>query len=254
MMTQNIYDTAEFFERYSKYPRAIDGLSGASEWPRLREMLPATLSRKRVLDLGCGDGWFCRWAQTQGASRVDGVDASHNMLDRAAKLTARGSGVGHVVTYRQADLEEIDLSPSAYDVVFSGLAIHYVENLSSLLERVHQALLPGGHFVFSVEHPVFTAPPQPGFLEREDGSKHWVLDHYFNEGRREVNWLVQGVQKQHRTLGTLMTMLLGAGFELAALDEWGRTDDGGREHPAWPNEEGVCPRFLLIGARKPLSL
>lgn len=252
-MTQNIYDTAEFFKEYSKYPRAIDGLSGASEWPRLRAMLPATLCSKRVLDLGCGDGWFCRWAQEKGASRVDGVDASHNMLDRAVKLTTSSSGESPVVTYCHADLEDVDISSNAYDVVFSGLAIHYVANLESLLERVHRALSPGGQLVFSVEHPVFTAPAQPGFLEREGGSKHWVVDHYFDEGRREVDWLVQGVQKHHRTLGTLMAMVLGAGFELAALDEWGRTDDGGRKHPAWPNE-GVCPRFLLIGARKPLSL
>jgi hypothetical protein len=39
-MTQNIYDTAEFFERYSKLPRSVEGLAGAPEWSALRALLP----------------------------------------------------------------------------------------------------------------------------------------------------------------------------------------------------------------------
>lgn len=60
-MTQNIYDQADFFAGYSQLPRSLHGLDGAPEWPDLQAMLP-DLKGKRVLDLGCGFGWFCRWA------------------------------------------------------------------------------------------------------------------------------------------------------------------------------------------------
>ena len=68
-MTQNIYDNAEFFAGYSQLGRSVAGLDGAAEWPALRAMLPE-LRGLNVLDLGCGFGWFCRWARGQGAAQV----------------------------------------------------------------------------------------------------------------------------------------------------------------------------------------
>ncbi|HXA96495.1 MAG TPA: class I SAM-dependent methyltransferase, partial [Candidatus Dormibacteraeota bacterium] len=85
-MTQNIYDDAKFFEGYSRLPRSVEGLAGAPEWPALRALLPA-LRGLTVLDLGCGFGWFCRWAREQGTTRVVGVDVSERMLARARATT-----------------------------------------------------------------------------------------------------------------------------------------------------------------------
>src|SRR5205823_8921369 len=56
-MTQNIYDNPEFFEGYSRLGRSVEGLEGAAEWPALRALLP-DLRGLRVVDLGCGFGWF----------------------------------------------------------------------------------------------------------------------------------------------------------------------------------------------------
>ena len=64
-MTQNIYDDAGFFENYSQLPRSVHGLDGAPEWGTLRALLPE-LHGRDVLDLGCGFGWFCRWAPRAG--------------------------------------------------------------------------------------------------------------------------------------------------------------------------------------------
>ena len=61
-MTQNIYDNPEFFEGYSRLSRSVEGLDGAAEWPALKALLPE-LRGLRVVDLGCGFGWFCRWAR-----------------------------------------------------------------------------------------------------------------------------------------------------------------------------------------------
>jgi SAM-dependent methyltransferase len=68
-VTQNIYDDPTFFAGYRGLPRSLEGLDGAPEWPALRAMLP-DLKDRRVLDLGCGFGWFSRWAREAGASRV----------------------------------------------------------------------------------------------------------------------------------------------------------------------------------------
>src|ERR1700722_12531655 len=97
-MTQNIYDVQEFFEGYSRLSRSVQGLSGAAEWPAMRALLP-NLHGLRVVDLGCGFGWFCRWAREQGAASVPGLDVSEKMLAQA-RATRPEAGI----TYTRSDL------------------------------------------------------------------------------------------------------------------------------------------------------
>lgn len=68
-MSQNIYDNPDFFAGYATLPRSAEGLNGAPEWTAMQTLLPS-LAGKSVIDLGCGYGWFCRWAKEQGAARV----------------------------------------------------------------------------------------------------------------------------------------------------------------------------------------
>jgi len=86
-MSQNIYDDPQFFAGYATLDRSVKGLDGAPEWPAIQDMLPS-LAGLRVIDLGCGYGWFCRAARELGASDVTGVDISEKMLARAAEFTA----------------------------------------------------------------------------------------------------------------------------------------------------------------------
>mgnify|MGYP002317630958 CR=1 FL=1 len=72
-MKENKYDDPIFFDKYSRMPRSKEGLDAAGEWHVLRRMLPP-FEGKRVLDLGCGFGWHCRYAAEQGATSVVGVD------------------------------------------------------------------------------------------------------------------------------------------------------------------------------------
>ena len=96
-MTQNIYDNSDFFQEYSRMDRSSHGLAGAAEWRSLQSMLP-DLRGARVLDLGCGFGWFSRWAREQGAQSVLGFDVSENMLKRAIEMTSDDA-----IVYRRFD-------------------------------------------------------------------------------------------------------------------------------------------------------
>jgi len=242
-MTQNIYDNAEFFERYSQLPRSVDGLDGAPEWPTLRALLP-DVRGLRVLDLGCGFGWFCRWARDQGATDVLGIDVSEKMLARAKSETADAS-----ITYLKADMEHLELSPASLDLIYSSLALHYVEGLNELLAQVHRALVPGGRFVLSVEHPAFTAPLEPGWSVTAAGRRSWALDGYLEEGPRSTDWLAKGVIKRHRTLATYLNMLLGLGFTLSRVEEWGPSLEQITAKPAWADDRRRPP-FLLMSAKR----
>lgn len=94
---QNIYNDSAFFPAYGTLPRSQYGLSASPEWPELRHMIlndkfPLTspvrnnLEGHWILDLGCGYGWFARWARDNGAAYVKAVDISHNMISRAKQF------------------------------------------------------------------------------------------------------------------------------------------------------------------------
>lgn len=242
-MTQNIYDDETFFAGYSQLPRSVHGLEGAPEWPVLRSMLP-DLAGKRVLDLGCGFGWFCRFAAGEGAASVLGVDVSERMLERARRET-RERGVA----YERADLEGYAPPAEAFDLVYSSLAFHYIADLAGLFAGAHAALRPGGALVCSVEHPIMTAPVRQEWLVDADGRATWPVNGYLDEGERVSNWLAEGVVKRHRTIATYLDLLLGAGFALGKLVEWAPSPEQVAAEPGWARER-ARPFFLLIGAKR----
>lgn len=242
-MTQNIYDTPEFFEGYSQLPRSVEGLAGAPEWPSLRLLLPQMAGQK-VVDLGCGYGWFSYWAAEQGAASVTGLDVSQKMLERAETRHHHPR-----ITYRQADLEHLELEPSSLTLAYSSLTLHYITDLSALLRTVYQALVPGGKLVFSIEHPIFMASLHPDWIVDEHKGKTWPVDHYQVEGPRSTNWLSDNVIKQHRTLGTLLNLLIDTGFRLDHINEWGPSAEDLVARPALADEVHR-PMMLIVAASR----
>ncbi len=241
-MTRNIYDQPDFFAAYSQLPRSISGLDGAPEWPSLQAMLP-DLAGRAVVDLGCGFGWFCRWARAQGAASVLGIDLSEKMLAQAAAAPADG------ITYRKADIARLDLPQASFDLAYSSLALHYLADVAPLLRTLHRALLPGGHFVFSTEHPIYTASECPGWSVDPQGRKTWPVHRYFIEGARTSHWLTDNVRKYHRTIGTTLTTLLQSGFSIQHVEEFRPTDAQIAAQPQLA-EELERPMFLLVSARR----
>ncbi len=242
-MAQNIYDDPEFFRGYSGLPRSVEGLGAAAEWPWMQALLPP-LPGARVVDLGCGFGYFCRWAVSHGAATVRGIDLSENMLGAAAAATD-----DERITYERQDLDDLSLPGAAYDLAYSSLAMHYLTALDPFLAAVAAALVPGGAFVCSVEHPLFTAPSSPAFVPVAGGHAIWPLNRYLDEGPRTTDWLAPGVVKQHRTIATYVNALLRAGLTPTAMHEWGPTPEQIAEQPDWVLER-ERPPFLLLSARR----
>ncbi|OPH53264.1 SAM-dependent methyltransferase [Paenibacillus ferrarius] len=243
-MKQNKYDESGFFANYSQMPRSIGGLDAAGEWTAFRALLPE-LEDKRVLDLGCGFGWHCRYAREEQARSVVGVDLSENMLDRARAMTNDPQ-----IEYRRLAIEDIDFTEGEFDVVISSLALHYVENFDSICRQIYRYLAPGGTFVLSVEHPIFTAIEAQDWHYDSQGAKlHWPVDNYHLEGPRQARFLDNDVTKYHRNVSSYVNALIESGFSLTKMSELQPTADMLASNPAW-EEETRRPMFLLLAAVK----
>ena len=189
-MKENKYNDEIFFEKYAQMERSKRGLEAAGEWAALRPMLP-DFHGKRVLDLGCGYGWHCEYAAENGALSVTGVDISEKMLAKAHERTKHDN-----VRYIRAAIEDADFPPESFDVVLSSLALHYVADFGSVVKKVRRFLSAGGTFIFSAEHPVFTAQGPQQWHYNADGSIDYrslggLIDYVIGNG---VNYIV--------TLGT----------------------------------------------------
>lgn len=241
-MKENKYDNPAFFDQYSKMERSTKGLAAAGEWHVLKTMLP-DFTGKRVLDLGCGFGWHCQYAAAHGAQSVLGIDLSAKMLNEAHRLTNAPQ-----VEYRQMAIEDIDFAADSFDIIISSLAFHYVQSFADVVAKIKTILVDGGSFVFSVEHPIFTAQgTQDWYYDEQHQSIFWPVDRYFDESIRESVFLGEQVQKYHRTMSTYISTLLQQGFELKAIAEPEPDPELLKVHPEY-KDELRRPMFLLISA------
>lgn len=242
-MKENKYDNEQFFCQYSQMLRSVSGLKGAGEWHVLKTMLP-DFTGKRVLDLGCGFGWHCQYAVEHGAVSALGIDLSGRMIEEAKIRNA-----SPLITYKCMAIEDFDFRPDTYDVVISSLTFHYLESFSDICECVKRCLTAGGTFVFSVEHPVFTAYGNQDWCYDETGKPlHWPVDRYFTEGMRKATFLGEEVVKYHKTLTTYVNSLIRAGFEITGLIE-PEPDESMMDIPGM-RDELRRPMMLLVSATK----
>lgn len=240
-MKENPYDHESFFQQYAGMARSQQGLAGAGEWHALKKLLPDPAGMD-VLDLGCGFGWHCAWAAEGGAASVLGIDLSEKMLAEAAKRCP-----AEQVRYRRCAIEDYEYPADSFDLVISSLAFHYVEDFDSICRSVACSLRPGGRFVFSVEHPIFTAEGRQDWLYNEDGSiRCWPVDRYFASGPREAVFLGEKMTKYHRTLTQYVEGLLAAGFSIAGLVE--PEPDPAMLHLPGMADELRRPMMLLLAA------
>lgn len=243
-MKQNKYDDPEFFSSYKQMARSIGGLEAAGEWHVFRRLLP-DLNGTNVLDLGCGFGWHCRYAREAQAESVIGVDLSANMLGIARELTDDPG-----ISYIQLPIEDIEFDEEQFDLVLSSLALHYIRSYGEVCAKVFRYLKPGGRFVFSVEHPIFTSrEAQDWHYDNQGNILHWPVDDYQHEGLRTTTFLTDHVVKYHRTLSTYLKELIRAGFAIRAVEEPVPSDDMLAANPVM-RDEWRRPMFLIVAAQK----
>lgn len=213
-MSTNEYDNPVFFKKYSEMSRSKEGLAGAGEWPTLEKLLPE-FKDKKVLDLGSGYGWHCVYAAENGASSVIGVESSKKMIEVAETKSSFSN-----ITYMNRTMEDLDFPAESFDIILRSLAIHYIDDYEKLVQDIYKMLKKGGKFIFTVEHPVFTAQgPQDWYYNENGEIEHFPVDNYFYEGKREAIFLDEKVVKYHRTLTTYLDTLLTNGFTVEKVVE-----------------------------------
>lgn len=103
----------------------------------------------RVADLGCGTGVLTRRLhEVLHSPDTTGIDRSERMLE-----VARRDPLPPGLRFEAGSIESFaadSLHDSAYDLIFSNAALHWVEDHDTLIRRLSGGLRPGGQLAFQV--------------------------------------------------------------------------------------------------------
>jgi len=129
----------------------------------------------------------------------------------------------------------------------------WTTGLRSRMALVARYLRPGGSFIVSGEHPVYSC------LEW-NGSQYTVSDPYFTEGpRAHASWNGVPIVIQRRTLATFVGHVIQAGLQIEALEETPLDAALATEVHADPARwysvarASVMPTTFIIKARRPIQ-
>jgi SAM-dependent methyltransferase len=168
----------------------------------------------RVIDLGCGEGRFCRMLSARGAHTL-GIDLQPVFIERAKAM-----GPGQ--EYRLGDMETLAGVPDAsFDLAISYITLVDVGDMAAALRSAHRVLRPGGRLIAASLSPMATA--KGTWLRDADNRKlHYILDDYPNEGRRDLPFAAGTpfvLTNFHRTMSSMINGFIAAGFTIRALHE-----------------------------------
>ena len=132
----------EWFEEFDRI-KASFGLFGV-----LDDFAPAHLRGKRVLDVGCGPGFWARHLARLGADYV-GIDIS----PRSAALARRSLELhGLRGRIEVGNAERLPFDDESFDAVISEGVIHHTPDTMACISEIHRVLKRDGRAAVSVYH------------------------------------------------------------------------------------------------------
>ena len=247
MSKQNIYDNDAFFEYFRSSRDNEVNFNDCIETPILLKMLP-DLHGKAVLDIGCGMGQHAKQYADMGAGSVLGTDISGKMLAYAKEHNSADN-----ISYLQLAMEDIESIGRRFDLVTSSLVFDYVEDFAGLMRKINLLMKEDAKFVFSMSHPIVTAwdGAYDRYTRTETGERLYAnLRNYCVEGRRKVDWIVNGFERYHRTVSSIINALIGAGFIIEECQEAHLSDEMREKYPALFGRTIHRPEFIFFRCRK----
>ena len=145
-----------------------------------------------ALDVGCGEGRFCRMLKAAG---VPGGD------------------------YRLGRAEALDFPDAAFDLVVSYLALIDIDDAESAITEMARVLRPGGALLLAHINGFSTAGEPKGRRRDLLGRERFTYDHYLDIRANEIAWKGIRIVNWHRPLSFYFKAFHAAGLTLRRFDE-----------------------------------
>lgn len=166
----------------------IAAMGKDGDWAREFILDPVMLARiaegtfERALDVGCGEGRFCRMLQARGIATI-GIDPTAALLDSARSRDSAGR-------YALGRAEALPFPDARFDLVASYLTLIDIADFRTAIAEMARVLAPGGTLLVANINGFITCSP-----------KGWVKDaegRYLHYPRRSLHGRVSGLGRMVR--------------------------------------------------------
>lgn len=205
----------------------------------LRERL-RLLQPGRALDVGCGEGRFCRILKAEGFDPV-GLDPTIELLDAARERDRDG-------VYIEGRGEKLEFADENFDLVVSCLSLIDIAAADRAIAEMTRVLKPGGTLLVANLTSFSTARVNGGWQRNLLGRRtHFAIDGYLEPRAKWEEWRGIRIINWHRPLKDYMQWFLAQGLILTHFDEPAPT--GG--DPSRADRYRRAPWYVIMEWRKP---
>jgi tRNA (mo5U34)-methyltransferase len=211
------------------------------KWRRFASAVPADLTGRTVLDIGCNAGFYAIEMKRRGADRVVGVDFDERYLAQA-RFAAEVSG--QEIEFRRLSVYDVGQLGERFDVVlFLGVLYHLRHPLLAL-DLIHEHVANDLMIFQSMQRG--SSQPEAvaedyDFFEREHFDRpgypklHFVEHRYAND---PTNWWVPNAAAAEAMLRSAGFAIVGHPEEEVYVCRRVERDGEGPVYPARPRRNG----------------
>jgi ubiquinone/menaquinone biosynthesis C-methylase UbiE len=257
-------------DKKAQTKKSLTSWGGVSEWygdvvadsdsyqvrviePNLTRLL-GDVTKTKILDLACGEGFFARSLRARGAD-VIGCDVAPELVELAKQKDKTG-------VYVVAESHSLSkYADKTFDTIICILALQNIEKLKETCHEASRLLKFGGRFVFVLNHPSFRNPKHSDWYYSDELKIQGRVSYeYMSEkktkidmtpGERDTN-KKKYTYSFHRPLQTYIKLLSKAGFSIVGLEEWvsHKKSEKGPRAAAEDKARHEIPMFLSIECTK----
>jgi len=246
MKTQIIKTYHKLGQEYYNLRRNKEGISyfynELTETPTTLKLL-GNIKGKKILDLGCGPGFYLSKLKKRGA-KVKGIDFSKELI-RIAKQENPD------VEIKYGDItKNLSYKNSEFDAIISPLVLGHIKDWNSVLKGVRRVLKRKGIFIFTTGIPFYECVKRI----KVKGKKFKTPEDYFNERAIETIWGGKSGKSgktihYHKTYGTIVKILINNGFEIIDYEDCKPIPKAKKLFPKYYKDEIDFPRFCAWKVR-----
>jgi SAM-dependent methyltransferase len=188
------------------------------DWGRQNVLDPVMIARvaggnfANALDVGCGEGRFCRMLRAAGVQPT-GIDPTVQLLKMARRRDPSGD-------YRLGRAEQLDFEASSFDLVVSYITLVDIPDFRAAIREMARVLKPGGSLLIANLTGFTSACVDRGWVKDDRGEYiHYPVDNYLSEFPIWMEWSGIRIQNWHRPLAAYMTAFLDSGLTLKYFTE-----------------------------------
>lgn len=156
----------------------------------------SSIRAKKVLDIGCGEGWLVRELSALGISTT-GIDAIEELVSKAKEF---GEGSFKVLEYEKVSASTID---ETYDIAVCNFSLLGKESVEHIFNTIPSLLIDGGCLIIQTLHPHISCDHSPYI----DGWREGTWAGFSSEFSDPAPWYFRTIEswvKLFRTNGFIL--------------------------------------------------